>query len=262
MRTRLQFTHKENHSTYFCTFIKNNDMNKIAIITGASRGIGKSISLGLAEKGYKCLLIARSESDLRKRSEEIQKKYPQSPVPETYICDFLQSNQIKNTLKKITSTYKNIDILVNNAGVYKSGSIEHELEDFKDLLEVNLSAPFLFLKAIAPVMKKQGYGYIFNIASRAAKIGFEGSGFYSSSKFALLGLSESLYRELTKFNIKITAICPSYVNTEMAFEAGAQITAEEMIQTEDISNTLDYLLKLSKNAHVREVVIECGKTIV
>lgn len=234
----------------------------IAIITGASRGIGRAISLSLAKKDYKCLLIARSKEALQDLANEIKTSYPNSSEAEIYICDLSDAEMVNNTLSQITGKYKNIDILVNNAGVYKSGSIEHSLDDFKDLLDVNLSAPFLLLKAIAPIMKKQGYGYIFNIASRAAKIGFEGSGFYSSSKFALLGLSESLYRKLAKSNIKVTALCPSYVNTNMALEAGAEIKAEEMIQPEDLANTIHYLLNLSKDVYVREMVIECRKRII
>lgn len=234
----------------------------IAIITGASRGIGKAISLSLAKEGYKVLLFARSENTLLDVANEIKTKYPNSPSAEIFPCDLTDAKKVNSLLDKITVKYENIDILVNNAGVYKSGSIEHSLDDFKDLLDVNLAAPFLFLKAIIPVMKKQGYGYIFNIASRAAKIGFEGSGFYAASKFGLLGLSESLYREFSKINIKVTALCPSYVNTPMAFDVGAPIGGEEMIQPEDLAITINYLLSLSKDAYVRELMIDCRKTIV
>lgn len=234
----------------------------IAIITGASRGIGRAISLSLAEKAYKCLVFARSEEDLQKLQEEIKSNYPESPEAEIYCCDLSNAIAVNKKLDEITKKYKSIDILVNNAGIYKSGSIENSLDDFKKVLDVNLSAPFLFLKAIAPIMKKQGHGYIFNIASRAAKIGVEGSGLYASSKFALLGLSESLYRELSKSNIKVTALCPSYVNTSMAVEAGAQIKSEEMIQINDLTHTIHYLLSLSKDAYVREIMIECRKTII
>ena len=111
-------------------------------------------------------------------------------------------------------------------------------------------------------MKSQQSGYIFNVASRAGKIGFEQSGLYSSSKFALVGLSESIYRELSKFNIKVTALCPSFVNTEMAINASAPMEPKEMIQVEDLSNTIKYLLKLSKNAYVRELWIDSRLAII
>lgn len=237
-------------------------MEKVVIITGANRGIGKAISLYFAQKGYKCILISRSMDKLMILSKEIKETYPKAPKAEMYTCDFLNPENTKDVLRTITHSHHQIDVLVNNAGIYKKGSIENSLDDFKEILNVNVSAPFMFLKAIAPVMMKQGSGYIFNIASRAGKIGFEGSGFYSSSKFALMGLSESLYRELSKSNIKITAICPSYVNTEMALEAGADISGDEMIQVEDISHTIDYLLNLSKDAYIKEVVIECRQTII
>ena len=104
-------------------------------------------------------------------------------------------------------------------------------------------------------MKKQQSGYIFNVASRSGKVGFSGSGGYSASKFGLLGLNESLYRELTPQGIKVTALCPAWVNTQMAREAGTPLEAEEMIQPSDLFHTIQWLVNLSSGACVKEVVI-------
>jgi 3-oxoacyl-[acyl-carrier protein] reductase len=92
------------------------------------------------------------------------------------------------------------------------------------------------------------------------KIGFEGSGFYSASKFGLVGLNESLYRELAKSNVKVTALCPGWVNTDMAL-ASAPISGDDMIQPEDLAKSIEYLLSLSKNTVIKELVIECKGSI-
>jgi NAD(P)-dependent dehydrogenase (short-subunit alcohol dehydrogenase family) len=110
-------------------------------------------------------------------------------------------------------------------------------------------------------MKKQQSGYIFNVASRSGKVGFAGNGGYGASKFGLVGLSESLYRELTPQGIKVTALCPAWVNTNMAREAGTPLEADEMIQPEDVFETIRWLLSLSSGACVKEVVITNPKSL-
>jgi len=233
----------------------------VAIITGASKGIGRSISLGLAKLNYKTLLFARNETELIGLCDEIKVKYPNTPEPKYYVCNLLDSEKTSEILQSVIQEYSQIDILVNNAGIYQKGSYDNSLDDYTKMLGVNLLAPFIFLKAIIPLMKEKGAGYIFNIASRAGKIGFANSGFYSSSKFGLVGLSESLYRELSLYNIKVTALCPSFVNTSMAIDAGAPVSPNEMIQSEDLANSIEFLLKLSKEAYVRELMIDCRQTI-
>lgn len=110
-------------------------------------------------------------------------------------------------------------------------------------------------------MKQQQSGYIFNVASRSGKVGFAGSGGYSASKFGLVGLNESLYRELTPQGIKVTALCPAWVNTKMAREAGTPLEAGEMIQPDDLFETIRWLLNLSSGACVKEVVITNPKSL-
>ena len=110
-------------------------------------------------------------------------------------------------------------------------------------------------------MRKQRAGYIINIASISGKIGYDQYGAYASSKFGLVGLSQSLFHELTKDGIKITAICPSWVATDMAYEAGATYTSPEMIQSSDILSTVEWLLSLSPSASIEEVVIQCSRSV-
>ncbi len=231
----------------------------IAIITGASRGIGESVAIGLAQDGYKTILISRSERKLTKVKEEIdyvlKDKTELSPV--IYPVDVTDYESSKKIIKQVIEKYNRIDVLVNNAGIWAQGSLDASEDELSKVLNTNLVAPFALLKEVVPVMKQQKKGYIFNIASRAGKYGFPGAGTYVSSKFALVGLSESLYRELAEYKVKVTSISPSWVNTDMAKEAGSAIAKEEMIRPEDITETIRYLLKLSPSTYIKDVTIEC-----
>ena len=230
-----------------------NSTNKTAIITGASKGIGKAIAIGLGKMKYQTVLIGRNSGDLESVAEKISKAGGLKPA--SFSVDITNSEKVKETVAEITLQFGRIDILVNNAGIHFGGSLDLPEQDFKKMLETNLVAQLVFAQEVVPVMKKQKSGYIFNVASRSGKVGFAGNGGYASSKFGLVGLSESLYRELTPQGIKVTALCPAWVNTRMAREAGTPLQPEEMIQPEDLFETIRWLLNLSAGTCVKEVVI-------
>ncbi|MCZ7602546.1 MAG: SDR family oxidoreductase [Melioribacteraceae bacterium] len=236
---------------------------KTAIITGASRGIGKSIAIGLAQEGYKTILLARNEVKLIETKNEIDKIIDgknelEAEVHSINLSDF---DKVKEVIRKVLDKNNRIDILVNNAGIWRDGSVDLPVDEYKNLLDVNLVAPYIILQEVIPQMKKQKSGYIFNISSRGGTYGFPQSGSYVSSKFAINGMSESLYRELAEYNIKVTALCPSYVNTDMAEEVGPTIGPDEMIQPIDIMKTINWLLSLSPAVYIKDVIIECQKKI-
>ena len=228
--------------------------NKIAVITGANKGIGKAISIGLAQLGYQTILIGRNNSDLETVARYITDAG--CVPPKLFQLDITDSPLVKKTIIDVVEEFGRIDILVNNAGIYFNGSSEISKENFTKMLETNLTAQFVFLNEVVPIMKEQKSGYIFNVASRAGKIGFAGSGGYSASKFGLVGLSESLYRELSPLGISVTALCPGWVHTKMAYEAGTTLEGKQMIQPEDLFKTIKWLLSLSPGACVKEVVLE------
>lgn len=233
--------------------------NKTAIITGAGKGIGKAIARGLAQLNYQLVLIGRNRENLNEVAEIIKKESGGNPkiIP----IDIKAFDKVRNTIQSIKNELGRIDVLVNNAGIYYEGTSEISEEKFTQMLQTNLTAQFVFLNEVIPIMKGQKSGYIFNVASRAGKIGFAGSGGYSASKFGLVGLNESLYRELNPLGIRVTALCPGWVNTKMAVEAGTKLHPEDMIQPEDIFKTLHWLLHLSPGACVKEVVLETPKSI-
>lgn len=232
---------------------------KTALITGASKGIGKAIAIELAKMGYLTILIGRNQDDLKSVQEEIIRNGCSEPV--VFTRNITDSEKIKATVTEIVEKYDRIDLLVNNAGIHFSGTLELPETDFRKMLDTNLTAQFIILQEVVPVMQQQQSGYIFNVVSRSGKVGFAGSGGYCASKFGLLGLNESLYRELTPQGIKVTALCPAWVNTNMAQKAGTPLQLEEMIQPDDLDKTIRWLLELSPGACVKEVVITNPKSL-
>jgi 3-oxoacyl-[acyl-carrier protein] reductase len=233
--------------------------NKVAIITGANKGIGKAIATGLAQMDYQVVLIGRNKTDLEAVAQQIIDS--KNISPKIIQLDITDSVSVKITINQVMDEFGRIDILVNNAGVYFDGSVDISETEFSKMLETNLTAQFVFLREVVPVMKEQKSGSIFNVASRAGKIGFAGGGGYSASKFGLVGLNESLYRELSPLGISVTALCPGWVNTKMAYEAGTSLEGEQMIQPEDLFKTVKWLLSLSPGACVKEVVLETPHSI-
>lgn len=233
--------------------------HKVAIVTGATKGIGKAIALGLAQMNYHLAIIGRNEKELKQVSNEI--KTISGTAPLCFQLDITNTEAVKNTINKIAAETGRIDILVNNAGIYFDGTLTISEADFKTMLDTNLTSQLMLAQAVVPVMKKQHSGYIFNVASRSGKIGFAGSGGYNASKFGLVGLSESLYRELTPQGIKVTALCPGWVNTKMAFEARTPLKPEQMIQPDDLMKTIQWLLTLSPGACIKEIVIDAPRSL-
>jgi short-subunit dehydrogenase len=239
-----------------------NKRKELAIVTGASQGIGSSIAIGLAKDGYKVVLIARNKQNLDKVYKEIIELGSDVSEPIVLPLDITNFMKVDHEIKKINQRYGTIDILVNAAAMFIDGSLNESIDNFKKIIEINLIAQYAVLKTVIEIMKGKGNGYIFNIASRAAKYGFPGGGIYGSTKFALLGLTESLYRELAPLGIRVISLCPGWVNTEMAKIAGTPLKDEEMIQPRDLLNTILYLINLSENVCIKEIVFDMRKSIV
>ncbi len=227
---------------------------KIALITGAGKGIGLAISNGLANSGYQTVLISRNTADLQNAAAEIIRNGGSAPL--TFQMDITDTSKLSEIVHNIILKYGRIDVLVNNAGIYIDGTLQLSESELKLMIDTNLVAQFNLIKLVVPIMERQGSGYIFNIVSRSGKVGFAGSGGYCASKFGMLGLNESLHRELVPKRIRVTALCPGWVNTRMAFDAGTPLKEMEMIQPEDLFETVKWLLSLSAGACVKEVVME------
>jgi short-subunit dehydrogenase len=229
---------------------------KIAVVTGASKGIGRGCALGLAQLGYHVVLASRSTDKLEELKHEIlQQNKAGATVHSLDVTDEWGVQAFAEML----AGYNRVDVFVNNAGIDAHGTLSLDMKTFDDLLSTNLRAPFMLLKYLMPLIEKAPEPYIFNIASRAGKVGFAHNGGYVATKFGFVGLNESLYRELANSHVRVTAICPGWVYTDMA--QGSGLEPHDMIQVEDIVKTLGWLLSLSPQTCVKEVVIEMKKSI-
>lgn len=226
----------------------------VAIVTGASRGIGNAIAKDLAKQGYSLGLIARVEKDLLEAARELRLSNPEIVVC-AKACDLGSDEETNAAIESISMELGSVSVLVNNAGEYRHGTSTMDPEQLRRLLEVNFVAASRLAQAVVPKMKEAGSGYIVNIASICGVEAYSDVGGYCASKFALVGFSEALDQELAGYGIKVTAICPSWVATRMSSES--PIPPEQQIQPEDIASTVRYLLSLSPSARVRQVVVHC-----
>ena len=188
-------------------------MEKVAIVTGSSSGIGYETTLALARDGFYTFATVRSAKKAQKLLEVTKKEKLNIEIIE---LDMDDEKSIKSAFEKIFSKKQRIDVLVNNAGWALFGSLEDvPIKDFRLQFETNFFGIINIIQRVAPIMRKQGSGIIVNISSVAGRIGFPGSSAYISSKFALEGLSESLRYELGQFGVKVIIVEPGVVKTNL-----------------------------------------------
>jgi len=188
-----------------------------ALITGAGRGIGKEIALQLATHGITTLLVSRSKTELHNVRDEITAVGGKAFA---YTCDLTDPNNIHPLCERLLDEHRTISILVNNAGLAKSFKLEETGREFwEQVMAVNVTAPFLLSKGLVPKMKEEKRGFIINIASTAALYGFSYASAYCASKHALLGLTRSLEVELKRSGIRVAAIMPGFVKTDVLMQS-------------------------------------------
>lgn len=189
--------------------------DKIAVVTGGTRGIGNAVVRSFLENGAQVILFGSREETATKAVDAIKKDNPDAKIEGAWpnLADF---ESISKEIKRIEEKYGRIDILVNNAGVTDSTSVyEYDAKKFSDILDVNVKGLFNAILAVIPYMKKQGGGSIINTSSMVTKFGQTLGVAYPTSKFAVNGLTVSLARELGPDKIRVNAVAPGITNTDM-----------------------------------------------
>jgi 3-oxoacyl-[acyl-carrier protein] reductase len=224
---------------------------EICIVTGASRGIGKSIAIKLAEEGKNVMLFGRDPASLK----QVQKFVKEKNVEAEYFSGDVGDTQfVENSVNEIFKKFGKIDILINNAGmgIFKE-IVDAELADFKIQVNVNLYGIFNFSKAVLNNMIERKSGTIINISSLAGKNVFAGGAMYSATKHAVLGFTGCLMQEVRKYNIKVAAICPGSVETD--FHSDGSPSSNKKLKPEDVAETVSLIIKLPQRALVSEIDI-------
>ena len=224
-----------------------NLVNKVAIVTGASRGIGKAIAEAVAQAGAHVICVSRSENELIKISSNLNENGMSSSY---FVCDVSDLEVFNKLAKDTISKYKRIDILVNNAGITKDGLIMRMTEsDWNTVIDINLKGVFNGVKSVSRQMMKQKYGRIINISSIVGLIGNPGQANYAASKSGAIGLGKAVSKELAPRNITVNTIAPGYIDTEMVEKIDEkakhkllnQIPLGRIGSPEDIAATVVYL---------------------
>lgn len=224
-----------------------NEERRIAVVTGASRGIGLAIARQLADDGFHVVLVARDEAKLQSAQTEIESK---GGVAESRACDLSNSADVESLIEGVVSDRGRIDVLVNNAGINRDGLIlRMSDEDFHDVLAVNLTAVFVACRASARPMMRGRWGRIINISSVTGLIGNPGQANYAAAKSGIIGLTKTLAKELGSKGITANVVAPGFIETDMTdamseevlSEAAKRLPLRRLGQPEEIAHAVSYL---------------------
>ena len=235
---------------------------KVALITGASSGIGEATALALAAEGAKVALAARRQDRLATLAEQISGKGGQAI---TLVVDATDEAQVSEMVQKTRAEYGRLDILVNNAGVMLLGPIAGaNTEDWRRMVNINLLGLMYATHAALPVMKEQGEGHIINISSVAGRTARAGAAVYNATKWGVGAFSEALRQEVYKDKIRVTIIEPGAVATELTEhitdpetkeKTQAWVQSMKQLESEDIAAAIVYAVTQAPHVNVNEILI-------
>lgn len=226
-------------------------VNGTALITGASGGIGKEIARHLAGKGFDLILLSRNEAELRRLSDDLADAHG---VEVRYLpLDLGDFEAAGKEIGSVLQGIDNLDVLVNAAGVIGRGTSSLTPVEFERLLLTNVLAVHNVCASCRDALGRTRPSHVFNMSSISAIDGSAPFGGYAASKSAVLGYSRSLAKELLSGNVKVTAICPDLVDTDMGSAVGGD--AERMLSPRDVCSAIDFVMTLSPSAFVEKIVI-------
>ncbi len=247
--------------------IKVDLSGKTAIVTGASRGIGKAIALALAASGAKVACVARSADKLQETVGEIAAA---GGTAEVHLCDVTNSEAVTKLVEGLAEAWGQVDIVVNNAGITADTLIPRMTdEQWDSVITTNLRSVFLFTRVASQVMMRKRTGRIINISSVSGIMGNPGQANYSASKAGVIGLTRTVARELAGRKITVNAICPGFIASEMTAAMGAaldemikeKIPAKRLGEAHEIADTVLYLASDSAAYMTGEIItIDGGLT--
>ncbi|OHX64316.1 3-ketoacyl-ACP reductase [Flammeovirga pacifica] len=229
--------------------------NKKAIITGGSKGLGKATAIAFAKEGIDVGITGRSEEPLKQVVEELRKLGVNAYYA---VFDVGVYEEVQKGIKSLINDLGTVDILVNNAGIAGVGSFEEmEVSEWSQIIQVNVMGMYYVTKEVLPHLIEKNEGDIFNVASTAGLNGNPNLSAYSASKFAVIGLSESLMKEVRKNNIRVVTLTPSTIETEMTIGLGIakEGSYDHVLQAEDFAELIISGLKLPRRAFLKSAAL-------
>jgi len=226
---------------------------KVALVTGGGRGIGRATARALALRGAHVFVAARTAQQIEAVAKEITE---QGGTATSLQLDVSDEASVHEAFKTLSEQSGRLDILVNNAGIGLYGELkEFSAEDFDRTMAVNLRGTFLCCREALRLMARQGSGYIINVSSVVGFKGYPNQSAYTASKHGVMGLTKSLAVEAQGYGVRVSAILPGGVDTQMATDARPDLDRSILLQPDDIAQSVLYLLSLSDRAHVDEIYI-------
>ncbi|UCD77187.1 MAG: SDR family oxidoreductase [Desulfobacterales bacterium] len=233
--------------------MENTLSGKTAIITGASRGIGKTIAIALGREKMQLALMARSANKLQDVVDEIHAVGGEAiAVP----CDLMNTDAIEASMKRIFQHFNSLDVLISNAGIFLEKPItEIKIEEWERVLKTNLTATFLLCQAVFLKMKDQKGGRIITIGSSASNQGYIHQAAYCASKHGLLGFARCLSIEAKPHNVHVHTICPGGVRTDLIKDTyvGQRVSQGALIEPENIAELVVFLIRQPENVDIPEI---------
>jgi 3-oxoacyl-[acyl-carrier protein] reductase len=227
--------------------------NQVILVTGASRGIGRSLSVELAARGARVVLAARNEELLQRLEEEIASSGGQALAVR---ADISEEEDLTRLFDMTAEKYGRLDVLINNAAIGAFGRLaDFSIDDFDRIIKVNLRGYYLCCQKALRLMIPVKSGYIINISSIQGIRGYPEQSAYAASKHGVMGLTKSLASEVQEHGIRVSAILPGGVDTELIRQARPDLDSSVLIKTDDIALTVLFLLSLSDTAMVDQIVI-------
>ena len=222
-----------------------------ALITGGSRGLGKATALALAKEGVDIAITGRNKETLEKTVAQIKAL----GVNATYaVFDVGNHQEVKKGIKEIIASFGSVDILINNAGIAGFGSFnDMEVDEWTKMMQTNVFGVYYVTKEVLPYLLEKNSGDIINISSTAGLNGNANTSAYSASKFAVIGMSESLMKEVRKNNIRVCTLTPSTIASDMTIELGiaTKDSEDSVLQPEDFAELILAGLKLPRRAMLK-----------
>jgi 3-oxoacyl-[acyl-carrier protein] reductase len=227
--------------------------NQVAVVTGAARGIGEAIALRLAHMGATVVLTARDQARLAQVKAVIEKRAGKAIVSP---CNLTDERAVAAFGERVRSECGRCDILVNNAGVgvLRKPLIDLSVEEWDQVMDTNLRAPYLMIRSLVPMMIAARSGHVINISSLAGKNPLPGGAAYSASKWGLNGLTYSVAEELRQYNVRASVIAPGSVNTHFG-DAGGGKDPSRMVQPADVAEVVAMLVTQASTSFVSEVLL-------
>lgn len=229
---------------------------KVAIVTGASDGLGKQVALKLAKQGAELALIARNEERLNKVSREAEKFG--SPKVVGYTCDIQDKEQIKKTVQRIEVDFNDIQILLNIAGIWQKLNLLENVpeEEIDSVIGTDLTGMVYLTKLVLPILKKQKEAIVFNDSSKSGVTAQPGQSVYSAAKWGVRGFTEVLKEDLKYTGVRVAAIYQGGTNTGMFDKAGEHLDQEKFIKPEDLADVIVFMLSRPPGIWLHDVRVE------